>query len=615
VRLPSVRCLLTGLFPVLAMLRLDQVVVCEQQITLVACSVQATARCPLCHRLSQQVHSHYVRMVADVPCAGAAVCVELHGRRFRCRHPGCPRTTFRERLPEFAPYSRRTSQLRARLERLGLALGGRPAARVAQALAQAPWGLSRMSLLRLVHHLPLPVTQTPRVLGVDDWAWRKGRRYGTLLADLERHCPIDLLPDRTAETFATWLRLHPGIEIICRDRGGAYADGARQGAPEATQVADRFHLVKNLGDQLEALLARHDAVLRQAAAVDVALGSPERPAADASAPIADAHGSEALALPLPAQAAKPSTCLTRADAPDPPRPLTREQQQQQERRARRLARYERACTLQAQGMSMQVIAQTLGLARNTVRRFVRAAHFPERQLRTRRSSQLARHESYLRQRWEAGEHNAAQLWRELRAQGFTGAPVMVRRRVTRWRSELRHPGPECYPRIDDRQQRPVSLSTGRFSPRATRWLLLREVPSCPSSVGVLAARARRSEAAGNGAGALKAEERTYLDRLCTTCPAIATARRLVNDFLAALRAGDVAALHAWLATVAQSGLPELQSFAYGLRRDRAAVEAAFRLPWSSGQLEGQINRLKTLKRQMYGRASFALLRQRVLSAA
>ena len=588
-RLPSVRCLLTALFPVLATLRLDQVVVSAQQITLVACFVRATARCPLCRRCSRQIHSHYVRTVADVPCAGAAVQVELHGRRFRCRHAGCPRTTFRERLPELAPYSRRTSQLRARLERLGLALGGRPAARVAQALTQAPWGLSRMSLLRLVHHLPLPVMQTPRVLGVDDWAWRKGRRYGTLLADLERQCPIELLPDRTAETFATWLRVHPGVEIICRDRGGAYADGARQGAPEATQVADRFHLIKNLGDQLEALLARHDAVLRQAAEVDTALRSPETPDADAP-------DSEAL-----------------SDARDQPRPLTREQQRQQERRARRLARYERARHLQAHGMSMRAIAQTLGLAHNTVRGYLRAAHFPERQLRTRRSSQLARYESSLRQRWEAGEHNAAQLWRDLRVQGFTGAPVTVRRCVTRWRSGGPQPGRR--PRTDDRQQSPVASSRSLFSPRATRWLVLRDAPGCPSHEDALAAGARGSQPAGNGAGALNAEERAYLDRLRTGCPAVAAAQRLVHTFLGALRAGNVAALPAWLATVAQSDLPELQSFAYGLRRDRAAVEAAFRLPWSSGQVEGHVNRLKTLKRQMYGRASFALLRQRVLSAA
>ena len=600
-------CLLTSLCPPLTPLQIAPPVVGEQQITVVARSVHPTACCPNCHRRSRSIHSSYVRRVADLSWAGALVCLELHGRRFRCRHPDCPRRTFRERFSELAPYSRRTSRLRIRLERLGLALGGRPAARVARALDLAPWGVSRMSLLRLVHALPLPPRPTPRVLGVDDWAWRRGHRYGTLLADLERRCPIDLLPDRTAQTFAAWLREHPGVEIICRDRGGAYAEGARQGAPDAVQVADRFHLVKNLGDQLEALLMRHDAVLRQVAAF-VASSRKLQGTPEVEGAVDLQHHTHIVTLPV--SAPPPAPLPTMLDAPLPCR-LTREQQRRQECRARRLVRYERAQDLQAQGLSIRVIAETLGLARHTVRRLIRAEQFPERHLPTPRFSQLAHYQPYLRERWEAGEHNAAQLWREIRAQGFMGAPVMVRRCLSQWRAGPCHPGRRSH--AEERQQsgRPPVVRT--FSPRHTRWLLLREAKG--TGEALLAAEGDEPQKAGNAersAEDLDAEERAYLDRLRTSCPPIAAAQQLVQDFLAALRAGDLEGLETWLAAVAQSQLKELQSFAYGLRRDRDAVEAAFRLPWSSGQMEGQINRLKTLKRQMYGRSSFALLRQRVL---
>src|SRR5579875_644736 len=228
---------------------------------LAATTTRRAARCPLCHRRSKRVHSTYPRAIADLPCAGARLTVHLRARRFVCRVRWCRRRVFCERLPALvAPWGRRTTRQREHLERPGFALGGAPGAPGARQATAAGLPVSRRPLLRIVRAAPCPAAGRVRVSGVDDWANRRGRTYGTILVNLETQEAIDLLPDRTAETLATWLRQHPEVEIVSRDRGGAYADGARQGAPQARQVADRFHLVKNVTDSLERYLARKHGV-------------------------------------------------------------------------------------------------------------------------------------------------------------------------------------------------------------------------------------------------------------------------------------------------------------------------------------------------------------------
>jgi transposase len=238
-------------------LRLDRVGADDHTQTLIleVTSTQEAPACPRCATAASREHSRYTRTLADLPWADVAVQVQLHVRKCFCPTATCVRTIFCERVPQLAqPWARRTQRLAARQERIGVALGGAAGERLADDLDQSA---SRDTLIRLVRRHDLPTPPTPRILGVDDWARRKGHTYGSILVDIERGEIIDLLPDRSAETFAQWLREHPGVEVISRDRGGSYAEGARLGAPDAIQVADRWHLLKNLGDALVKLFGQH----------------------------------------------------------------------------------------------------------------------------------------------------------------------------------------------------------------------------------------------------------------------------------------------------------------------------------------------------------------------
>ena len=227
----------------------------DHHLTLVAIMTAPKAVCPDCHQPSHRIHSDYPRTLADLPWAMMPVEVRLQVRRFFCDTPLCARTTFTERLPTVAPLSARTTtRLRHSQAYAGLALGGAAGARQ---LARQSMPGSRSTVLRRVRSLPTPAYPPPHIVGIDDWAWRKGHRYGTIVVDLERGCPIDVLEDRLADTVADWLKAHPEVQVVARDRAGAYASGIRQGAPDAVQVADRFHLIQNLADALEAVFSAH----------------------------------------------------------------------------------------------------------------------------------------------------------------------------------------------------------------------------------------------------------------------------------------------------------------------------------------------------------------------
>jgi len=526
------------------------------QMTLLVHSTQTRVPCPLCAIPARRIHSRYARTLADLPWADYRVRLQLRVRKWFCRNHHCQRRIFTERLPTVtAPWARRTLRLAQRLVAVGLALGGKAGVSLSQR-----WGLavSRNTLLRLLRRQPAPSFPTPTVLGVDDFALRKRHTYGTILVDLERRQPVALLPDRTADTVAQWLREHPGVKVIARDRSTAYAEGARQGAPAATQVADRFHLLQNLREALDQVFATHEKVLE--AVNDLGRQQPVF--------LPDGTG----AVPVP--------------PPDTPAPA---QQRATQRQARRQSVHAQVWTLHRQGWTGAAIAQQVGLSLRTVQRDLRAAAFAGRKRRSDHGdSVLNPYTPYLLERWNAGCYTAMRLFRDLQQRGYPGSygPVAAYARRLRHAQGLA-PGQHCPRQSPPSVAEPVCQP---LTPRRATWLVLRR-------------EAKRTEA-----------ETHQLVQLREQQAAVAEAVDLAQDFAQLVRQRQPDALEPWLQRATASTLEALQRFAHGLRDDYAAVKAGVTLPWSTGPVEGHINRLKMLKRQMFGRARLDLLRCRFVGA-
>jgi transposase len=437
-----------------------------------------------------------------------------------------------------------------------VALGGQAGARLAHRLGLPA---SRDTLLRLVRRLPLPVTPPLRAIGVDDWAHRKRQRYGTIVVDLERRQPVALLHDREANTLATWLRGRPEITVIARDRLKAYQDGARAGAPQATQVADRFHLLQNLAEALDQVFSTHGSALR--AVTDTR----------SRTPITQPDGRTAMPVP-------PST------------PTPQAQTRAAQRRARRLATYEQVWSLHHQGWSPRLIAQHLGIGRMTVVRYLQAPTFPERKGRSEtRRSLLSPYTVAILTRWNAGCRGARQLFQAIQRQGYMGSYSTVARYVQRLcqaqglRPRARCPGRPRLPMV-----------AGRHPPLTTRratWVVLKQ-PSKQTD-----------------------DDTQLIAHLRDQHGELATAIDLAQDFAAIMRQRQPDRFDSWLARATASAVAPLRRIATGLRTDYEAVKAGLRLPWSNGPVEGQINRLKMLKRSMFGRAKIDLLSRRFMRAA
>jgi transposase len=532
---------------------IEQVSSTQDMIVITARATASSACCPDCQQPSARVHSSYRRSPMALPSSGRPVRLLIEVRRFRCPNPACGRKTFAEPLPLLvAPHAQRTRAVQDLLRVIGEVVGGEAGARLSHRLALA---CSPDTLLRLVRRAPLPSSPPVRVVGVDEWAWRKRQSYGTILVDLERQVPIDLLADASAESFAAWLQAHPTVEIVSRDRGTTYADGATRGAPQALQIADRWHLLHNLAESLEKVLARHHADVKRAFQWDEEPQTPQ-----------PSH--EELLVQMAAR--------------------SQAEQVQQARRERRLATFAKVHELYAQGWSFASIARMLGMNKKTVRQFAQSEQFPESRPRSDRGRKLAPYVPYLQAQWAAGEHNIAHLYQTIRTQGYRGSETSVRTYLTSLREEIgpaRHPR-RYYPPVSRQKKRQQRLAV---SSRRATWLMMRRPEELSDEDQQMLALVREAHAQ------------------------VKAACLLTQAFSHMIRSRNASALEPWLEEAESLGVPELRTFAAGIRRDQAAVLAALTYEWSQGPVEGQIHRLKLLKRQAYGRAGFELLRHRVLA--
>jgi transposase len=540
----------------------------------------STAACPGCGEPSRRVHSRYGRSLADAAIGGQPVRIRLRVRRFACARTDCARKTFVEQVEDLTlRYGRHSQLLRAMLESIGLALAGRAGARLTRRLAVP---VSRMTLLRLVRAMPDPVVGEVSAVGIDDFALRRGHVYGTVVIDSESHRALDVLPDRTADTVADWLTQHPDLQVVCRDRAGAYAEAARVGAPQAVQVADRWHLWHNLCEAVDKIVSAHRSELR-ADPPEQCDDMPDDQTPDDQTPD-DQMANDDKANDDKANDDKAEEEVAEDDmakeevglddvAPDRPASPSDAVVVEGALVVRTRERYAAVQALRAQGRSITAISRELGLDRHTARRFVRAEHLEDLLVKAQsRDSVLDAFKPYLHERFNAGHTDAAALTAEITALGYRGSDKTVRRYLQPFRASLTAPAP---------------VPVGPSVRQVTGWLT------------------RRPDT-------LNEDERLELKKILDRSTALTVTSVQVREFAEMLTKRQGQRLGDWMRDVQDNGAPALRSFANGLRNDLDAVTAGLTLDYSSGAVEGTVNRIKMLKRQMFGRAKFDLLRKRIL---
>lgn len=524
------------------------------RVSISVSSVTERCVCPLCGRGSSRVHSRYSRTVSDLPWHGISVTLKVRAKRLFCDVGACERKIFCERLAEIPICARKTDRLQEALLAIALELGGRAGARLAGELGLS---VGRDALLsRVKRSIPANAGKV-RVLGVDDFAFRKGHSYGTILVDLEGRKVVDLLPECSQQSLMSWLRQHPGVELATRDRSKVYREALTKSAPNAVQVADRWHLLHGLAGELEGFLIQKRKVLRDAVL------QPQK-----------TEGEEDVGAPGPTTPNRPR--LWRA----------RQEESARLRHERLIEQWKDIRRLHLAGANVRFISSKLGVSPRTVYNYRDMEEPPPRRDYTTRASVLDPYVPYLLKRWEEGCRNGEQLLGEIRERGYTNS----KRTFLYFTGELR--------RAEAKGKPPSAV------PRAKKGAV---AGLSPSAKNVAALFMRREEK-------LSKEHKEYLDKLCNSDGSLADARRLTQEFTQMARDREGEKLDVWLEEAEASQAEVMRRFAAGLNRDLLAVRAGLTRTWNNGPVEGYVHKLKLIKRQGYGRADFDLLRARVLAA-
>jgi transposase len=575
---------------------IDRVQQTDSQLIVTVISTRAEAACPGCGCFSEHVHSQYQRTVNDVPCAGRKVVLRLGVRKFFCLQLCCPRKVFAERFPDLVqPWARVSNRLQEELKAIGLAASAEVSERLAPRLGMK---VKAPTLLRYLRTIKDPPKTDVAVLGIDDFAIRRGDTYGTILINIETGKPLDLLPDRTAEAVKPWLASHPEIRVVSRDRASAFADAVSQVLPHATQVADRYHLVQNLRDHLQQFLDRKHTCLPEIEDIPLKAVSVSGPGSGGS--LNDQTGmltsnvsegrSQAERTSQPRELVSSEVPKTGMEQERELSSLTYAERKKKISRDKRYARYEQILSLHQVGMGQRAIAREMHMSRRIVHRYLAAEAFPERApgsgVRPRGKSKLDPYLAYLRERWSAGEHSGSHLFCEIKERGYTGSESLLRHLLGEWRTELPSKPRQGPPRKQRLAPKPRKR---RLSSRGASFLMI--LP--PSKLTTTQQQ--------------QVEQMNLNEELCA-------AYLLSQEFVTMLKERQAEALDSWLKRAKACHVTELASFVNGIRRDSAAVRAAFSSQWSNGITEGHVNRLKFLKRQLFGRAHLDLLRVKVLHA-
>src|SRR5215210_5777008 len=484
-------------------------------VTIHASTEGHATECPLCERPSRRVHGRYTRTLADLPWCGIPVRLRVRLRKFFCDEPSCERKIFAERLGEVARvYARGTDRRTAALEWIAFALGGEAGARLARELGLL---VSPDTLLNRIRGALRPDAEDVRVVGVDDFGFRKGNAPGTILVDLERHEVADLFEGHSGESIARWLRRHPGVEVVARDRSHVCREGINAGAPGALQVADRWHLLRSLALGLEEFLLRKRSALGRAAATGT--------------------GEEGGRLPGSIDAGDVSTLPVRLG-----RPYRSVEGPALKRHERLLERWKEIRRLQLTGASVKDIAEWVGTSQSTVYRYRERTDPPPRPSYRRRASVLDPYLPYLVRRWNEGCRSAKRLHREIREMGYRHSIDTVNRLLSSFR-------------YTEQQGEKIPLA-----PRAKTGSI---AGANPTARNVAALFMRREEM-------LNADQKEYLGRLCASDAALDDARRLTQEFAKMVRSLEGEKLDRWLEEAEASGASLMEKFATGLRKDLSA---------------------------------------------